>query len=291
MKNKPTINYILSFSGWVQCRMATDPDPTNDPRGVSGYSFALPGEPDLDRIVYFQNRKGVVRRSFCPEVGVRVQNGYEYHTEGTGGETTFVSKRPIEAGHPLYEAKVDLLGNPTFDSRNGTIIFNGFGIVNPFIFDIQGTDVHIQRRFFTDPENEQEDLEHYPIELLTPYTMNTVVPDAPSMILWGKVLQRSAFRNERLQQLKGELADCEDPIQIAALNKRINELEINNPNNRRTKQIGTKALLSYPLNAKTAQYNGKTVEPDQNWDLELWMGAWDADSLCFWAEGYVQISI
>ena len=108
MKNqKTTLNYILTFSGWVQCRMATDPDPTNDPRGVSGYSFAIPGEPDMDRIIYFQNRKGVIQRSFCPEVGVNIQGGYEYHTVGTGGETRFVSKTPIEKGHPLYRAKVD----------------------------------------------------------------------------------------------------------------------------------------------------------------------------------------
>ena len=42
---------VCSFTGWVQVRLATNPDPTDEPRGVSGYTFALPGEPDLDRVL------------------------------------------------------------------------------------------------------------------------------------------------------------------------------------------------------------------------------------------------
>ena len=37
----------LKFTGWFQCRLATDPDPTDEPRGVSGYVRAVAGEPDL----------------------------------------------------------------------------------------------------------------------------------------------------------------------------------------------------------------------------------------------------
>lgn len=292
MKKNSTINYSLSFDGWAQCRMATDPDPSNDPRGVSGYSFALPGEPDMDQILYLQNKKGVIHRSFCPEIGVFVRGGYEFHTKGTGGETTFTHKTKIDANHPLFEAQVDLLGNPIFDSRNGTVIFNGFGIINPFILSIEGKDkVNIKRRFYADPNNEQDDLQNYPIDLLSNYTLSTVVPNSANMIQVTNVLQRSAFRNERLANLRKELATTKDPIQIAALNKRISELEMNDPNNRRTNQIGTKVLLSYPLNAKTADYNGQKITPSSAWNLELWMGGWDADALSFWIEGNVQIAI
>ena len=44
----------LRFGGWFQCRLATDPDPADEPRGVSGSIKALPGEPDLDRIIRLQ---------------------------------------------------------------------------------------------------------------------------------------------------------------------------------------------------------------------------------------------
>ena len=41
----------INFGGWAQCRLATDPDPYDEPRGVSGYIRAFVGEPDLDRII------------------------------------------------------------------------------------------------------------------------------------------------------------------------------------------------------------------------------------------------
>ena len=47
----------VRYSGWFQCRLATDPDPYDEPRGVSGYLHAYVGEPDLDRrIVKLEGR-------------------------------------------------------------------------------------------------------------------------------------------------------------------------------------------------------------------------------------------
>ena len=45
---------ILNFEGYFQMRMATDPDPPDEPRGLSGYTFALAGEPDLDNLLHLQ---------------------------------------------------------------------------------------------------------------------------------------------------------------------------------------------------------------------------------------------
>jgi hypothetical protein len=42
------------FEGRFMCRIATDPDPTIEARGASGYTMALPGEPPLDQIIRFQ---------------------------------------------------------------------------------------------------------------------------------------------------------------------------------------------------------------------------------------------
>ena len=57
----------LNFEGWFQMRMATDPDPTDEKRGVSGYTFALAGEPDLDAKVHMQpDEPGVWQRKFGP---------------------------------------------------------------------------------------------------------------------------------------------------------------------------------------------------------------------------------
>jgi hypothetical protein len=84
---------FIKFEGWFQCRLATDPDPVDELRGVSGYMKSLPGEPDLDRIIRFHDP--VVRRAFAPDVGVRVS---KVAVDGV-----------VDSAHSLLGGKVDLL--------------------------------------------------------------------------------------------------------------------------------------------------------------------------------------
>ena len=53
----------IHFEGGFQCRLATDPDPTRESRGVSGYTYALAGESDLDQVICLQ-RSEVNDRDF-----------------------------------------------------------------------------------------------------------------------------------------------------------------------------------------------------------------------------------
>src|SRR5438067_16813 len=105
--------FDLGFSGWFQVRLATDPDPCDEPRGVSGYSWALPGEPDLDRIIRFQPNAPFLRAGCAPEVrpGVVVQH-------------VSMSEREL-ADHPLAHARVDLVDGPKFEGRNGIVAEDG----------------------------------------------------------------------------------------------------------------------------------------------------------------------
>src|SRR3712207_1058344 len=96
----------LKFEGWFECRLATDPDPTDEPRGVSGWTFAVAGEPDLDRIIRLQPQ-GAVNRPFGPPVGVRVT------AVSVNGEQV--------TDHPLQGAPVELLDDPVFEGRNGIV--------------------------------------------------------------------------------------------------------------------------------------------------------------------------
>jgi hypothetical protein len=99
-----TASLVLKFGGWFQCRLATDPDPTDEPRGVDGYMHAVAGEPDLDRIIRLQPSSGIVQRSYCPSVGVKVISVY-------------VDQSKID-DHPLIGASVDFLDKPRFEGRN-----------------------------------------------------------------------------------------------------------------------------------------------------------------------------
>lgn len=44
----------IGFEGYFACRIATDPDPTDEPRGMSGYTMALAHEDPLDQIIRLQ---------------------------------------------------------------------------------------------------------------------------------------------------------------------------------------------------------------------------------------------
>jgi hypothetical protein len=314
MAKRKIYNYALFFRGWAQCRLATDPDPDYEPRGVSGYTFALPGEPDMTQIVYFQNGPEVIQRSFCPEIGVKVEGGYEFETmEGGPAHQSFLNRTKIEPGHPVFGAKVDLLGNPRFDSRNSTLVYNGYGVMNPFNLQVSNGPRSVSRRFYVDPKNPTDDLHGIKITDLQKYTVSTDLSDipdisnpsanpltatagSPNMLLESGVLDAVAYRKERLKNLEGELAQVladspRDKIAIAALNKRIFELRIDEPVNRRTQQMSTKVLLPYALNSEKAMLNSAVIPGGKPWSLEMWMGSWDADSLAFYVLGTVIISL
>ena len=73
---------ILEFSGRCMFRQPTDPDPYDELRGVSGYTFAYANEPDLNRVIYFQPDPAFPVRSHCPEIGVRVRRAYIQQLSG-----------------------------------------------------------------------------------------------------------------------------------------------------------------------------------------------------------------
>lgn len=298
-------HYILAFKGWAQCRLSTDPDPSNSPRGVSGYTFALPGEPDFDQVIYFQNGPGVVHRSHCPKVGVCVTGGKSFRTrvsEATGREAFDSEPVTIGPSDPFFGAKVDLLGSPIFDSRNSTLVYNGYGLISPFNLQISAKGVSVSRAWYVDPDNPTNDMESIAIADLTPYAMNFDANDPPNpndstpgsanILLESGILDQVAYRRRRLTELEQELAESnpQDRNTVAALKKRIAELRIDDPVNRRTAQMGAKVLVPYNLNAKEIVVNGKsTATCMAPWTMEMWLGGWDADSLQFFVLGTVNM--
>lgn len=59
-------NIELFFAGHFVCRLATNPDPFDEPRGRAGWTCAYPGEPDLDRRIHFDPRNGYIRNAPVP---------------------------------------------------------------------------------------------------------------------------------------------------------------------------------------------------------------------------------
>lgn len=56
----------IDFEGWAGVALATDPDPAEETRGVSGNTFAYCDEPNLNRGIYFQQTKDFPTREAIP---------------------------------------------------------------------------------------------------------------------------------------------------------------------------------------------------------------------------------
>src|SRR6185295_19059273 len=51
------------FEGYFMCRLTTDPDPTDEKRGVSGYTLALASEDDLDNWIQLNPSPAYIDRN------------------------------------------------------------------------------------------------------------------------------------------------------------------------------------------------------------------------------------
>lgn len=122
----------VDFSGWYQVRLATGGDPYNDARGVSGWQFALAGEPDLDRVLRLQPEGTFLRPHIDPgvRVGVAVTSA-----EADDGE-------PIDA---LTGARVELLESPTFEGHNGVFARDTVEPIVPLCLRISAANLTLQR--------------------------------------------------------------------------------------------------------------------------------------------------
>ncbi len=111
----------LEFEGYYQMRMATDPDPTDEKRGVSGYTFALAGEPDFDAKIHFQpDEEGVYERDFGPSNKAAPRVGVTVRRASLDGQP-----RP-----DLVGARVALLDAQIIE-HNGILTRNDLFIIDP----------------------------------------------------------------------------------------------------------------------------------------------------------------
>lgn len=269
----------LRFAGWFQVRLATDPDPTDERRGVSGYSFALPGEPDLDRIVRLQDP--VAPRSHGPAVGVRVQQ-------------VLLGGRPVP-GHALEAARVNLLGKARFEMRNYVLTDGNAGTeaIDPFHIEFAAPAVTLRRVDHLDPARPGLAITEVPLPLLQrrggavqlDLGMFREVTGLPDCL---------TYRRRRRDLLQADLQGASDPVARAALGKRLSELGIEDPRDRRVLALSFKESRAFALNGSVevvgnAAALGARIDPQADWPIRFWNGVWDCDALCGYMSGTLSI--
>jgi len=283
---------ILEFEGYFQDRMTTDPDPTDEKRGVSGYTFALAGEPDLDNIVHFQpDEPGVCERDFGPyggpKVGVTVRRATldgVHRPDLVGGKIAFVGAQLLE--------------------HNGILIREDFFVIDPFrvTLTVDGT-LLLDRVDDLDPTNPKlppEKVTGAQLQRRQPakFTSNsaevahaTGLPNAASVTLM-------ANRLRRMESLKLLLEETTDPVKRIALESRIEELAIieqwwnlsqgspgNRPIDRRAAQLALQASgWNIDMNGEIFK-SEFGADPTLPWNVAFWMGGWDGDALCGYVKG------
>jgi hypothetical protein len=260
---------VLGFEGWAQCRLATDPDPSDEPRGVSGWTFAVAGEPDLDRVLRFQP-EGAVPRTPGPPIGVAISG----HA---------VDGRPVDPS-PLHGVPVDLLDSPVFDGRNGLSHEDGKEPIVPFHLRIEGAGAVLDRRHL--------DASGQPVSTIPgPATPppGVISPGEPSLA------DAVGYRTQRAADLQRALAQASTPVEEVALRRRLRACVV------AEHAIETRSLrfaLGYqlrlagpdPVVEDPAGILGR-VQAGAPWVVRFVVGIWDADALATYVRGELEVPL
>lgn len=287
---------ILEFEGWFQMRMATDPDPTDELRGISGYTFAFAGEPDFDAKIHLQpNEPGVFEREFGPPgtPGPRV------------GVFVTAATRNREPAPELVGTRIAFVDAQILE-HNGLLVRNDYFIINPFCVRLMSADfetVLLERPDYFDPNDPKRPENELTGDMLkrrqpTTFTSNSWAVAAATGLpdpLEDTLIEN---RNQRRRNLEALLETTTDPVKREALLSRIEQLKITRqwwnlsqgtpekrPIDRRAAQLGLQLSgWNIGVNGKPAH---NTLGGDERypWPVEFWMGGWDGDALCAYVKG------
>ena len=279
-----TTSLIIQFHGFVVIRLPTDPDPPDEPRGVSGYTFAFAGEPDLDRIIYLQPPPNFTPRSHTPPLGVTVY---------AANKVTGSSSTPVPA---LMGARVNLEGAPRLENRNWTLTLPGFEPIWPFDLSITASSVGLRRSAPFDANNPNQPLWQITEQQLLSHGAQGMEFEPETVGKATGIWDSLGVAVQRLADLQQELAGEQDPVKKVALQGRISELTyaVANPTDRRTGARYFVERFSFPMCSKDAVISGDptvlngTLDCDAAWQVSFWMGGWDPDLLCAFMEGNLQ---
>ena len=300
----------LEFEGYYQMRMATDPDPTDEKRGVSGYTFALAGEPDFDAKIHFQpDEEGVYERDFGPSNKTAPRVGVAVRRATLGGQP-----RP-----DLVGARVALLDAQIIE-HNGILTRNDLFIIDPLRVRVTAADnesVLLERDDWLNPANPQMPQWEATSPILLRRQPKRFVTNSPEVAAATGLPDPSnrsliADRTERRVSLEALLKEItrkkektkKDRSDEAALETRIEQLKIvekwwdlsegtwnERPIDRRAYTLALQ-LEGWDIDVNGHVHaNALGGDETRPWPLRFWMGGWDGDALCAYVRGSWEIPL
>jgi hypothetical protein len=297
----------VRFEGFWQCRLSTDPDPTREPRGTSGYTFALPGEPDFDRVIRTQKDRNVVlRKPFPPYLEAPKQRFGVFVTEVDGAPSRTIAQA-------LEGAPLRLMNEPVFELRN-QIVGDGINRIAPPIvpFDllIGTTKQPLLRRSDpldpTQPDKQIWELEPDDFAPRVPVTYRHLSDEVVETIFPGTGVGEAnasfiAYFNRRKQWLTaqlswGGLSEQEATgyrIRVDAIDAFTSAGTGSDPGLMEDR-LGLQCIWDHPVrghDARVAPALQRFVDLEHPWHTRFWMGGWDGDTLLGWMKGQLSVPL
>jgi hypothetical protein len=289
----------VSFEGWFMCRIAVDPDPTNETAGRSGYTMALPGEPPLDQVIRLQPGARTVLREPGPQNGIEI--GVKVTDVQFGGAPYEPGLRALGGAAVALEGKNPPFEGPTFDSRNNivgsddTMAF----VVNPFELVIRGSGVTIRATDHLNPARPEQPI--WEIEDPATYARRLPTLIYPSNLAASKLgafddyayfRQRMRYLRGRIEQLEREGHDPTSDAEIQGFRSRLYQMEF--WGDRFFNKSQFQLQYSFRINGRQEVEDpagalcgrADTARP---WTTSFWFGSWDGDLLIGWMEGSLGI--
>jgi hypothetical protein len=285
----------LGFEGYFMCRLTTDPDPTDEKRGVSGYTLALASEDDLDNWIQLNPSPSYIDRNLREPGKTLIARGVlVLGVKVTGVQ---VNGQDHKRAPDIVGAAVNLLGAggrvPAFEGRND-IVGSDDNVefpIDPFIIDIKNKNgaIHINRQDVL-PNN-------LPIWKLpaSAYQDRVGIPNAlPEPIL--EVMEAIGvydfyefFRN-RAKWINHLMEQTTDPDQIQMYKTRLYVIEFFG--DRIRSRLGMQRIWNFQISGSTGIADGlPEVDISAPWPVNFWFGGFDGDLMIGYMRGALHLPL
>ncbi|MBE7448333.1 MAG: hypothetical protein HS111_05450 [Kofleriaceae bacterium] len=293
----------IDFEGYFACRIATDPDPSNEGRGMSGYTMALPRETRLDQIIRLQVDAEYLARNArppLPDMAIRI---------GVGVTSVRYDGAPFApAAQALAGATVELVGSdrpfadgPVFESRNN-IVGNDDAmafVIAPFHLVIRGPGATLTATDYLDPADPTRQTWQFTDPAAYARRISTCQVEGDAEVAeavnvydpYGYFRDRRRFLEREIARAEAALPGAEPATRarleadIQGYRSRIFQLE--RWGDRVISKIQTRVDWRHDLNGPQTVTGalGGTADTGTPWRVAMWFGGWDGDLLIGYTRG------
>lgn len=294
--NVPTVlpTLDIGFEGYFTSRIATDPDPSNEDRGMSGYTMALPSEDRLDQVIRLQADAEYWSRNMRkPLDEMPFQIGVQVARVQVGGND-FAPAAALVGSRVYLDGRDDPLDGAIFESRNNTTGSDDTMafVIEPFQLRIDGAAATITATDYLDPSDPARPLWSItdPKVYGRRLTSCVAINDQEVAEAIG-VFDAYGYFRDRRRFLEQQIAAGGDPALVETYRSRLFQLET--WGDRVISKIGTRCDWVFDINGPQQvtlrQPIGIQPITDQPWRVSFWFGGWDGDLLIGYMRGLLRI--